>query len=119
MNTRPAIIKAYALGVITGAFLTAGIVFIAPAKADNGEPSPAVIKAAISDEPFICRELIIDSSVNSLMAILTAVMNVEHLTPYESGWVVGLAVNDGCAHFKPVLDRFVAIYGASSTTAAT
>jgi len=118
MNTRPAIIKAYALGVITGAFLTAGIVFIAPAKADNGEPSPAVIKAAISDEPFICRQLAAEPSVGELMAILTAVSTVEHMSAYDSGAVVGLAVSDGCPQYVPVLNRFIAIYGTSNTASA-
>ena len=118
MNTRPAIIKAYALGVITGAFFTAGLAFVAPAKADPSDVSPAVIKAGVSDEPFICRQLAAEPSVGELMAILTAVSTVEHMSAYDSGAVVGLAVSDGCPQYTNVLNRFIAIYGTSNTASA-
>lgn len=114
---RNAIIKAYSLGIITGGFLTAGLAFAAgSAKADTDIP-PSIIKTAIQDEPFICRELADDSSITNLKAILAAVSAVEHLDGYGSGEVVALAVTDGCAQYTPVLERFAAIYGPKGTTA--
>lgn len=116
---RTSIIRAYALGIITGGFLTAGIMFAAgPAKADPSDIPPSIVKTAVEDQPWICRNLSDDPSVSNLTSILYAIGHVEHLSGYDSGEVVALAVSDGCAQFVPVLQRFAAIYTTSSTAVA-
>ena len=114
MNLRRITIHAFAAGIVTGSFLTAGIILIAsPAHADT-----TLAQDAVDAEPYICNMLAASPSPSQLIVILERVSTADNLSPYDSGYVVGAAVQDGCAQFVPVLQRFSAIYGTHSGTTA-
>lgn len=104
-NVRRSTVRAFALGIICGGFITAATISAIPAKADS-----TLAGIAVSEEPYICGALQLKPTVSNLMTILSTVQAREHLSAYDSGSVVTMAVYDGCDQFMPVLSRFVAIY---------
>ena len=104
-NVRRTTVRAFALGIVTGGFITAATVAAFPAKADS-----ALAGIAIEEEPYICNSLALRPTVSNLVTVLSTVAAREHLTAYDSGTVIAMAVADGCDQFIPVLERFIAIY---------
>lgn len=105
-------VRAFALGIITGSFFTAGAVLLsAPAKADP--ISPALVQDAVNAEPYVCQALSDSPTVPTVVSILETVSAADRLSASDTGTVVALAVYDGCAKFVPVLDRFVALYATA------
>lgn len=101
---RPAILKAYALGIITGGFLTAGIVFVAPAKADTGYDT--AVCATLADYPTFAGIIGIGAALKD-----------RGYTGYEAGEIIGTAVYGTCPEYLPLIRRFVATFGDKGTTA--
>lgn len=96
---RPAILKAYALGIITGGFLTAGVVFAAaPAKADTGYDT--AVCATLADYP----------TFDGILGIGAALKD-RGFTSSEAGVIVGTAVYGTCPEYIPLVKRFIAAYG--------
>ena len=106
-NVRRSTVRAFSLGIICGAFLTAGTIAAIPAKAT---PDSVLADMAVTEEPYICNTLALHGTVSTLMTVLATVSARQHTTAYDTGTVVTMAVFDGCAQFVPVLERFVAIY---------
>ena len=101
-------IRAFSLGLVTGAVLTAGITALAaPA---NAEPSTEVLEYAALAEGAVCRTLSDYPTIYGVRGILQAI-GEEGFTPYEAGEVVAMAVVYACPQFIPVLERFIAVYG--------
>jgi len=110
-------VRAFALGIITGSFLTAGVVMLtAPAKADP-QITDELLSYAVDEEPFVCRSLAHTPTVGQLMDVLVTVSERDSLSAADTGTVVTLAVADGCPQYMPVLKRFVAIYAPNGATA--
>lgn len=109
-------IRAFSLGLVTGAVLTAGITALAaPAQADP-EPSDQVLRYAIRYEGAVCETITSYPTVEGVLGILQAIESRDGFTPYEAGEIVALSVEDACPRFIPVLDRFVAVYGGGGGT---
>lgn len=103
-------IRAFALGIITGSFLTSGIVLLsAPAKAD-----PDVAKG----ERVVC--LLLDQNPSFQGIIQTAVV-IEQKTgasDYEAGQMIAQSVYDQCPEYIPLIKAFVGQYGGGNTSTA-
>jgi len=98
-------VRAFSLGLVTGAVMASGVfVFAAPASADP------VLDYADLAEGAICRTLSEFPTIYGVRGILEAIGD-EGFTPYQAGEVVATAVIDACPQFIPVLERFVAMYG--------
>jgi hypothetical protein len=100
---RPGTLRAYALGVISGSIVTAGLaVMSAPeAKADS-----------IYDET-ICAELDADPTVSTIVMIGLA-LGEQGYTGYESGRIVGTAVIEDCQQHIDLMRRFADMYAPSA-----
>jgi len=107
-------VRAFGLGLVTGALLTAGVTaFAAPAKAEP-DISDEVLEYTVKVEGVVCSTLSKYPTISGVTGILVAIEQ-EGFTPYEAGEIVALSVEDRCTRFIPLLERFVAIYGESST----
>ena len=111
-NVRRTTVRAFALGIVTGGFITAATVAAFPAKAT---PDSVLADIAVQEEPFICNSMALKPSVSNLVAVLSTVQARENLTAYDTGTVITMAVLDGCEQFVPVLHRFIAIYVPGAT----
>lgn len=110
---RPAVLRAYTLGVITGSMVTAGLsILAAPAKADVTDAT--VDRYASS----VCAVLADYPSFDGIIGIGSALGDYGY-TGYEAGQIVAAAVIGTCPEFIPLIKRFGAAYGnASHTTVA-
>lgn len=109
---RPATIRGYAYGIITGTALTAGIICAAPAKAD--------VVDAVSQQyaPVICEFFDEgNASIDGIKGVGLALMG-EGWTPREAGEIVGWSVVNQCPRYIPLLKAFIARYGSKNTAAA-
>lgn len=103
-------VKAFSLGVIAGSFLTAGVVFAAPAKADADAVSVAY--AARYGEA-VCATLDDYPSFDGIVGIGQAVME-DGLTARQAGQVIGLSVAEICPRHGGLLLAFAdAVNGAN------
>lgn len=94
-------IRAYGLGVITGAFLTAGVIAATPAKADVDR---AVIAYTAVFAGAVCTTLDAYPSFDGIEGIGQAIIE-DGLTPRQAGQVIGLSVVEVCPrHFGLVRD---------------
>ena len=108
-------VRAFGLGLVTGAVLTAGITaFAAPAHAEP-DPSIEVLEYAARAEGAVCSTISKYPTIFGVRGILEAIEDVG-FTPYEAGEIVALAVTDSCPQFVPVLEKFVAVYGGGEGT---
>jgi hypothetical protein len=105
-------VRAFSLGIICGGFIAAGTIAAIPAKAT---PDSVLADIAVAEEPYICNALALRGTVSNLVTILATVQARQHLSAYDTGAVISLAVFDGCEQFMPVLERFVAIYAEGAT----
>ena len=104
-------VRAFSLGLVTGAALTAGITaFAAPAHAEP-DPSSEVLEYTVRAEGAVCRTISNYPTIYGVKGILTAIEQQDGFTPYEAGEIVALSVEDACPQLVPVLEKFVAVYG--------
>lgn len=103
-------IRAFALGIITGSFLTSGIVLLsAPAKAD-----PDVTKG----ERIVC--VLLDQNPTFAGIVQTAIV-IEQKTGVDdrtAGQMIGQSVYGQCPEYVPLIKAFVEKYGQSASSAA-
>lgn len=100
---RPNVIRAYALGIITGSFLTAGLITAIPAKA---EPDGAAAAFAVVYGQIICDTLTTDHSSTTIEALGSAIVD-EGLTWRQAGQVMVMAVNEFCPRNMHYLTDYV------------
>lgn len=99
---RTAVIRAYALGIITGAFLTAGIVAAAaPAKAD-GHLDSSETDYVLTYEGVICSVIDKYHSPGGVMGVAQAITN-DGFTADSAVDIINAAVEDACPRNWPLL----------------
>lgn len=108
------VIRAYALGIITGAFLTAGIVFAAgPAKADGVLDSSEADYVLMYGDGAVCP--VIDKyGAKGVVGVMKGVMN-DGFTPDSAVDIINESVQEFCPRNWPLL---VAIGNAARGTTA-
>lgn len=104
---RRAAVRGFALGLITGTFLTASVVLFAqPAKAD---PNIA------AGERVVC--LLLDSNP-TFQGIIQAAAVIEQKTGVDdrtAGQMIAASVYDQCPEYIPLITAFVQKYGGAQT----
>ena len=111
-NIRKTTVRAFALGIVCGGFLTAGTISAFPAKAS---PDTVLEQIAIQEEPYICSTMSLHPSVSTLVKVMSAVQATENLSDRDTGQVIGMAIIDGCDQFIPVIKRFIAMYSSGAS----
>lgn len=114
---RDRVVSAYALGIVTGAFITAAIGFLAPkahADSDDGfQPDAASIGVAATFGLLICDTINNAPSAAGINRIGMALM-AEGLSPRQTADAIVLAVDEFCPYHMPVLAAYA---GQVSATA--
>jgi hypothetical protein len=101
---RTPVVRAYALGIITGAFLTATtLAFALPVKADIDR---VVIAYAAQFGDAVCATLDEYPSVSGVYGIGNAIME-DGLTSFQAGQVIALSVSEICPRHLDVLQHFM------------
>lgn len=109
---RDAVVKAYAVGVMTGSLFTAGILAVAaPAKADI---DPDAVKYAARYGAAVCATLDDYPTTAGILGIGEAIVE-DGLTSTEAGEVIGLSITDICPRYTGLLRAFIRQYGAAVT----
>ena len=100
---RPGTLRAYALGVISGSIIAAGLaVMTAPmAKADSVY------------DTVICDELDAAPAVSTIV-VLGLALGDEGYSGYDAGRIVAMAVMEDCQQHIPLLRRFATMYGSTA-----
>lgn len=101
--TTTRVARAFALGMIAGSFLTAGLVTAIPAKA---EPDRASIAYAATFAEAVCNTLDEFPSPEGILGIGQAIVD-DGLTSRQAGYVIALSVTDSCPWHLALLDRFL------------
>ncbi len=97
-------IRAYALGMITGSFLTASVVvFAAPAKADPANEVATLVCSSLDAQP----------TVDNVVAIVNDLVRFG-ATPQQAGQIVAISVMEYCTRNIPVVEAFVEQYADHS-----
>jgi hypothetical protein len=99
---RPAVIRAYALGIITGSFITAGAILAAPAKADVATDYASLYGMAV------CSTLDVFPSADGLTGIGLSIMD-DGLSARQAGKVVALSVAVLCPRHAGLVDAYTAV----------
>lgn len=103
MTTTSRCVRAFALGMIAGSFLTAGIVAAPLAKA---EPDRVSIAYAATFAQAVCDTLDAYPSFEGIYGIAQAIVE-DGLTSRQAGYVIALSVTDACPWHLDLLDRFL------------
>lgn len=104
-NVRRATIRAFSLGIITGSFLTAGMVLLAgPARADTDR---LVVAYASVFGGVVCSTLDEYPSKAGVLGVGNAIIE-DGLTAYQAGQVIALSVMDICPRHSDLMDDFAA-----------
>ena len=99
---RTSILRAYALGIITGGFLTAGVVFAAgPAKAD-GTLDSSETDYVLTYEGVICSVVDKYHSPGGVMGVVQAITN-DGFSADSAIDIVNASVQDACPRNWPLL----------------
>lgn len=104
MNLRNHTIRTYALGVVTGAMLTAGVTHLA-APADAA-PDRVVAAYAAQFGGAVCATLNAHSTINGIYGVGQAIIE-DGLTARQAGAVIALSVIDTCPWHLGLLDQFI------------
>lgn len=100
---RPAILRAYALGIITGGFLTAGVVLCAsPAKADGHLDSSEADYVLMYGEGAICPVIDQYHSPAGVTGVMRGIMK-DGFTADSSVDIINAAVEEFCPRNWPLL----------------
>lgn len=97
---RTALVKSYALGIVTGGFLTAGIVFAAPSKADN-----VSVAYASTFGGAVCNVLDAYPSFDGIKGIAQAIVD-DGLSFRQAGEVIAYSVTDICPRHLGLVRAF-------------
>jgi hypothetical protein len=109
---RASIVRAYSLGIITGSFLTAGVVlFATPAKADVD--SASVAYAAMYGEA-VCSTLDDYPNFDGILGIGRAIIE-DGLSARQAGQVIGLSVQDICPRHSELMEAFINYVDSGAT----
>lgn len=108
---RTSVVKAFSLGVVAGAFLTAGIVAAAPAKAD---PDGASVAYAAAYGPAVCNVLDEYPSFDGIVGIGQAIMD-DGLSARQAGQVVALSVAEFCPRHARLILAFADTVNGQTT----
>jgi hypothetical protein len=104
-NLRRSTIRAFCLGIITGSFLTAGMVLLAgPARADTDR---LVVAYASVFGGAVCSTLDQYPSSSGIIGIGKSIVE-DGLTGYQAGQVIALSVMDICPRHTGLMDDFAA-----------
>jgi len=104
-NTHKNTIRAFSLGIITGSFLTAGMVLLAgPARADTDR---VVVAYASVFGGVVCSTLDDYPSKAGVLGVGNAIIE-DGLTAYQAGQVIALSVMDICPRHSDLMDDFTA-----------
>jgi hypothetical protein len=104
-SVRKTTVRAFALGVVTGAFLTAGIVAATPAKAD---PTALAYSAVMGEA--VCTTLAEFPSHSGITGIGQAIAK-DGLTLNQAGEVMWMSVANICPQYTSLLMSYSARYG--------
>ena len=108
---RNAVLRAYALGVITGSMVTAGLtMFAAPARADISASTVASYSIPV------CATLDRVPTFNGVMLIAAAIAE-DGYTYSDAGEIILGAALNVCPEFIPLLRQFAARYAPSAAVA--
>lgn len=111
---RPSTIKSFALGVITGSFVTAGgILAAAPAKA---EPDSMAYAYAATFSGAVCSTLDDYPSFDGIIGIASAIED-DGLSAYQAGEVIGLSIAQVCPRHTRLMVQFISRYGDTEAVA--
>lgn len=95
-------IKAYALGIITGSFITAGTILATPAKADPANEVATLVCSSLDQNP----------TVDNVVAIVNDLVRFG-ASPQQAGQIVAISVMQYCTRNIPVVEAFVERYAPS------
>lgn len=112
--------KAFTTGCAITASMFAGIIFAGKAHAvpvGDVEMSEQAINYATQYEQAICGAIIANPTNSGVIRVLMMVA-ADGWTGYESGTIVGYAVQDACPSQWPVLEQFVADVQAAEMATA-
>jgi hypothetical protein len=102
---RTSVVRAYALGIITGSFLTAATLTVAfPVKADVDR---VVVAYAAQYGGAVCATLDEYPTINGVYGIGQSIME-DGLTAYQAGQVIGLSVLEICPQHIDLMQNFAA-----------
>lgn len=102
-SIRRTTIRAFSLGIITGSFLTAGIVLgTAPAKADPANEVATLVCSSLDQNP----------TVDNVVAIVNDLVRFG-ASPEQAGQIVAISVMEYCTRNIPVVEAFVQVYAPS------
>ena len=104
-NLRKTTVRAFALGLVCGAFLTAGIVAATPAKAD---PTTLAYTAVMGE--IVCSTLSEFPAFSGVTGIGQAIAE-DGLTLDQAGEVMWMSVANLCPEHTSLLMRYAARYG--------
>lgn len=107
---RPAAIKAFSVGVITGCLLIVGAV---EAKA---EPDSVVYAYASTFGGAVCSTLDDFPSFDGIVGVAAAIVN-DGLTDYQAGQVIGLSIAEICPRHTRLMVNFVKQFGSTESIA--
>lgn len=101
-------IRAYALGIITGAALTAGTALLATPTA-NADTDVDRVTAAYADTfgPAVCATLDEYPTLGGILGVAQAIVE-DGLSAYQAGQVLYLAADRDCPHHLPMLLEWAA-----------
>lgn len=106
---RRAIVRAFALGIATGSFLTSGIVLLtSPAKADPISQGERVVCVLLDQNPTF-------AGIVQTAIVIEAKTGVDDRT---AGQMIAQSVYAQCPEHLPLLKAFVQKYGGSASTSA-
>ena len=105
MIFRNSVMRAFALGLVCGAFLTAGIVAATPAKAD---PTTLAYIAVMGE--IVCTTLSEFPTYSGITGIGQAIA-ADGLTLDQAGEVMWMSVANLCPEHTSLLMRYAARYG--------
>ena len=104
---RSAVVRGFALGVITGSFLTAGLAVAVPAKADDAVAYAYASRYAGA----ICLTLDEFPSAEGILGIGSEIVK-DGLTSFEAGQAIFYAVDDVCPRHMGLLRSFATSSGS-------
>lgn len=99
---RPAIIKAYSLGIVTGGFLAAALIAAIPAKAD---PDQVSLMYAERYGGAVCATLDDYPSFDGILGIGEAIVE-DGLSYTQAGYVIAISVGDYCPRHTSLVMAF-------------
>jgi hypothetical protein len=99
------VVRGFALGVITGSFITAGGVLLAgEAQADTDR---LVYAYAAQFGTAVCMTLDDFPSIDGVLGVAAGIVS-DGLSTFQAGRVIYLSVQDTCPRHMPLLQRFMA-----------